>query len=91
MGKCKVYHFPSNSYKTNTRKPIAEDTMTENRLIYSNTGKYQLEVFPDAGHFIHEDQAEKTALVLADFYRRNDRSALVLPPKIGDTLLPKKS
>lgn len=54
-------------------------------------GKYQLEVFPDAGHFIHEDQAEKTALVLADFYRRNDRSALVLPPKIGDMLLPKKS
>lgn len=60
-------------------------------LIYSRAGKYQLEVFPDAGHFIHEDQAEKTALVLADFYRRNDRSALVLPPKIGDMLLPKKS
>ena len=40
-------------------------------------------MFPSAGHFIHEDQAEQTALVVADFYRRNDRSALVLPPKVG--------
>ncbi|MCJ1338806.1 Protein phosphatase methylesterase 1 [Bachmanniomyces sp. S44760] len=50
------------------------------------TGKYQLQVFPEAGHFIQEDQPEKTAMVLADFYRRNDRSALVLPPKVGDLL-----
>lgn len=49
----------------------------------TKTGKYQLQVFPEAGHFVHEDQAEKTAMVLADFYRRNDRSALVLPPKMG--------
>ncbi|KAM7191555.1 Protein phosphatase methylesterase 1 [Naviculisporaceae sp. PSN 640] len=44
-------------------------------------GKYALQVFPEAGHFIHEDLPEKTATVLVDFYRRNDRSALVLPPK----------
>lgn len=50
----------------------------------SNIGKYQLQVFPEAGHFIQEDQPSKTAQVLADFYRRNDRSALVLPPKVGD-------
>ena len=49
-------------------------------------GKYQLAVFPDAGHFVHEDQPAKTAQVVADFYRRNDRSALVLPPKVGDML-----
>lgn len=54
------------------------------------TGKYQLQVFPEAGHFIQEDLPEKTAMVLADFYRRNDRSALVLPPKVGD-LLKKKT
>lgn len=54
------------------------------RLQISYAGKYQLQVFPDAGHFIHEDQAEKTAGVVADFYRRNDRSALVLPPKVGE-------
>lgn len=47
-------------------------------------GKYQLQVFPEAGHFVHEDQPTKTAQILADFYRRNDRSALVLPPKVAD-------
>lgn len=49
-------------------------------------GKYQLQVFPDAGHFIHEDQPAKTAQLIVDFYRRNDGSALVLPPKVGDLL-----
>ncbi|OAA48731.1 Protein phosphatase methylesterase, eukaryotic [Metarhizium rileyi] len=49
-------------------------------------GKYALQVFPEAGHFIHEDIPEQTAISLADFYRRNDRSALVLPPKVSDLL-----
>ncbi|KAM4059811.1 alpha/beta hydrolase family protein [Hirsutella rhossiliensis] len=49
-------------------------------------GKYALQVFPEAGHFIHEDIPEQTAVSLADFYRRNDRSALVLPPKVSDLL-----
>ncbi len=43
-------------------------------------------MFPEAGHFIHEDLPEKTAISLVDFYRRNDRSALVLPPKVSDLL-----
>ncbi|KAK0731691.1 protein phosphatase methylesterase [Lasiosphaeris hirsuta] len=49
-------------------------------------GKYALQVFPEAGHFIHEDLPEKTAISLVDFYRRNDRSALVLPPKVSELL-----
>ncbi|PKS07929.1 hypothetical protein jhhlp_006539 [Lomentospora prolificans] len=49
-------------------------------------GKYALQVFPEAGHFIHEDLPEKTAMMLVDFYRRNDRSQLVLPPKVSDLL-----
>ncbi|KAI6716855.1 carboxylesterase-mitochondrial 37S ribosomal protein YmS2 [Diplocarpon mali] len=49
-------------------------------------GKYALQVFPEAGHFIHEDLPEKTAKVIVDFYKRNDRSALVLPPKVSDML-----
>ncbi|KAI1154866.1 Alpha/Beta hydrolase protein [Nemania diffusa] len=49
-------------------------------------GKYNLQVFPEAGHFIHEDIPEKTAISLVDFYRRNDRTALVLPPKVSDLL-----
>lgn len=58
-------------------------------VFFNVVGKYQLQVFPDAGHFIHEDQAEKTAMVVADFYRRNDRSELVLPPKVGTVPKPK--
>ncbi|KAL2114427.1 hypothetical protein VUR80DRAFT_7115 [Thermomyces stellatus] len=49
-------------------------------------GKYALQVFPEAGHFIHEDLPDKTAMLLVDFYRRNDRSALVLPPKVSELL-----
>ena len=45
-----------------------------------------MQVFPEAGHFIHEDLPEKTAITLVDFHRRNDRSALVLPPKVSDLL-----
>ncbi|KAH6853767.1 Alpha/Beta hydrolase protein [Chaetomium sp. MPI-CAGE-AT-0009] len=49
-------------------------------------GKYALQVFPEAGHFIHEDLPEKTAIALVDFHRRNDRGALVLPPKVSELL-----
>ena len=63
------------------------DRLDKELMIGQMQGKYQLQVFPDAGHFIHEDQAEKTAMILADFYRRNDGNALILPPKVGS--LPK--
>ncbi len=59
------------------------DRLDKELMIGQMQGKYQLQVFPEAGHFVHEDQAEKTARTVADFYRRNDRSALVLPPKVG--------
>lgn len=49
-------------------------------------GKYQLQVFPEAGHFIHEDLPEKTAMAIVDFYKRNDRSAMVMPPKVADMM-----
>ncbi|KAI0172050.1 protein phosphatase methylesterase [Hypoxylon sp. FL1284] len=49
-------------------------------------GKYALQVFPESGHFIQEDLPEKTAVSLVDFHKRNDRSALVLPPKVSDLL-----
>ncbi|KAI0906376.1 protein phosphatase methylesterase 1 [Ustulina deusta] len=49
-------------------------------------GKYNLQVFPEAGHFIHEDLPEKIAISLVDFHRRNDRTALILPPKVSDLL-----
>lgn len=45
-----------------------------------------MQIFPDAGHFVHEDQPAKTAAVLAAFYQRNDRGSLVLPPKVGELI-----
>ena len=51
-----------------------------------DAGKYALQVFPEAGHFIHEDLPDKTAMLLVDFYRRNDRGALVLPPKVSELI-----
>lgn len=47
-------------------------------------GKFQLAIVPEAGHFVHEDQPAKTAMIVADFYRRSDRVGLVLPKKVGE-------
>ncbi|PLN77910.1 protein phosphatase methylesterase [Aspergillus taichungensis] len=60
------------------------DRLDKELMIGQMQGKYQLQVFPEAGHFIQEDQPSKTAQILVDFYKRNDRSALVLPPKVAD-------
>jgi protein phosphatase methylesterase 1 len=60
------------------------DRLDKELMIGQMQGKYQLQVFPDAGHFVHEDQPAKVAGVVADFWRRNDRAALVLPPKVGE-------
>ncbi|RDW67700.1 protein phosphatase methylesterase 1 [Coleophoma cylindrospora] len=62
------------------------DRLDKELMIGQMQGKYALQVFPEAGHFIHEDLPEKTAMVIADFYKRNDRSALILPPKVSDLL-----
>jgi protein phosphatase methylesterase 1 len=62
-------------------------------------GKFQLEVLPDVGHYLHEvsgqgskmmvrtdkqDNPVSLAATLVTFWRRNTR-ILVLPPKIGST------
>jgi hypothetical protein len=39
-------------------------------------GKYQLIVFSDAGHFLHEDSPSKTADALIELWRRNDQEAI---------------
>lgn len=59
------------------------DRLDKELMIGQMQGKYQLQVFPEAGHFVQEDCAEKTATAVADFVKRNDRAALVLPPKVG--------
>ncbi len=78
IGRCKVC-LPSD--------PLAgKSSSTGLTSLLSVAGKYNLQVFTEAGHFIHEDLPEKTAMALVDFHRRNDRSALVLPPKVSELL-----
>ncbi|RHZ66334.1 putative ribosomal protein/carboxylic ester hydrolase (Ppe1) [Aspergillus thermomutatus] len=60
------------------------DRLDKELMIGQMQGKYQLQVLPEAGHFVQEDLPAKTAQILVDFYKRNDRSALVLPPKVAD-------
>lgn len=62
------------------------DRLDKELMIGQMQGRYQLQVFPEAGHFVHEDQPEKTAVVVGEFWRRNDRSALVLPPKVDELI-----
>lgn len=65
---------------------IMTNLLAEDSWAKQGAGKYALHIFPEAGHFVHEDQPENTAMVLVDFYRRNDRTALVLPPKVSELL-----
>ncbi|KAK6342740.1 carboxyl methyl esterase activity protein [Orbilia javanica] len=60
------------------------DRLDKELIIGQMQGKYQLLVLPEVGHFLHEDAPEKTAVALVEFYKRNDRSALVLPKKVWE-------
>ncbi|KAF2753258.1 protein phosphatase methylesteras-like protein 1 [Pseudovirgaria hyperparasitica] len=62
------------------------DRLDRELMIGQMQGKFQLYVFPTAGHFLQEDLPEKTAEAIAEFFRRNDRNTLVLPPKVSDLI-----
>ncbi|KAL6712107.1 Protein phosphatase methylesterase 1 [Coniothyrium glycines] len=62
------------------------DRLDKELMIGQMQGKFQIQVFPAAGHFLQEDLPEKTAEVIVEFVKRNDRSTLVLPPKVSDML-----
>ncbi|CAI6272806.1 unnamed protein product [Periconia digitata] len=62
------------------------DRLDKELMIGQMQGKFQLQVLPAAGHFLHEDLPEKTAEVIVEFIKRNDRSTLILPPKVSDLL-----
>ncbi len=55
-------------------------------MIGQMQGRYALQIFPEAGHFLHEDEPEKTARAVVDLWRRNDREGLVLPMKVDEML-----
>ncbi|OAD05081.1 hypothetical protein MUCCIDRAFT_161785 [Mucor lusitanicus CBS 277.49] len=56
------------------------DRLDKPLIIGQMQGKFQLTIFPDAGHFLQEDTPRKTAVCLVEFWKRNQR--LVLPPKV---------
>ncbi|RCH95761.1 Protein with carboxyl methyl esterase activity [Rhizopus stolonifer] len=56
------------------------DRLDKPLIIGQMQGKFQLHIFPDAGHFLQEDTPFKTATCLVEFWKRNQR--LVLPPKV---------
>lgn len=62
------------------------DRLDRELMIGQMQGKFQLVVLPEAGHFVQEDVPERTAELLVEFFKRNDRSALVLPPKVSDLI-----
>lgn len=62
------------------------DRLDKDLMIGQMQGKFQLVVLPEAGHFVHEDVPAKVAGLIVDFYKRNDRSQLVLPPKVSDLI-----
>ncbi|KPV71635.1 uncharacterized protein RHOBADRAFT_30812 [Rhodotorula graminis WP1] len=50
------------------------DRLDKELLIGQMQGRYQLEVYPDVGHNVHEDAPARTAETLLDFWERNDRT-----------------
>ncbi|KAL1311697.1 hypothetical protein AAFC00_001799 [Neodothiora populina] len=62
------------------------DRLDKELMVGQMQGKFQLTVIPEAGHFIQEDVPEKTAHLMIEFFKRNDRSAMVLPPKVSDLI-----
>lgn len=62
------------------------DRLDRELMIGQMQGKFQLEVIPEAGHFVQEDVPARLASLVVEFYHRNDRSKLVLPPKVSDML-----
>lgn len=62
------------------------DRLDRDLMIGQMQGKFQLVVLPEAGHFVQEDCPEKSAQLVVEFFRRNDRSAMVLPPKVSELI-----
>ncbi|KAH7060619.1 protein phosphatase methylesterase 1 [Macrophomina phaseolina] len=62
------------------------DRLDKELMIGQMQGKFQLQVYPMAGHFLQEDVPDQVAQTVVEFLKRNDRSTLVLPPKVSDLL-----
>ena len=52
-------------------------------MIGQMQGKYQLVVFNDGGHFVHEDCDFKVAITLEEFVKRNDNKLVEIKTNWG--------
>lgn len=59
------------------------DRLDKELMIGQMQGKFQMEVIPDVGHMLHEDDPSRTAEILVDFWRRNERVVIGVK-KVGD-------
>ncbi|WWC64436.1 uncharacterized protein I303_107046 [Kwoniella dejecticola CBS 10117] len=64
-----------------------QERLDKELMVGQMQGKFQLEVMPDTGHYLHEDNPSSLASTIVQFWRRNTR-VLVLPPKIGQPGVP---
>ncbi|WWD19517.1 hypothetical protein CI109_103978 [Kwoniella shandongensis] len=64
-----------------------QERLDKELMVGQMQGKFQLEVMPDVGHYLHEDNPSSLAATIVTFWRRNTR-VLVLPPKIGAVGVP---
>ncbi|KAG9124156.1 Protein with carboxyl methyl esterase activity [Ceratobasidium sp. 392] len=49
------------------------DRLDKTLMIGQMQGKFQMVVVPDAGHMLHEDNPERLAEIIVEFWRRNER------------------
>jgi len=60
------------------------DRLDRELMIGQMQGKFQMAVIPDVGHMLHEDNPEKVAKILVDFWKRNERIILPGIKKVGE-------
>lgn len=75
-------HLDSNFLKAPVAKLLilaGTGRLDKELMIGQMQGKYQLIVFNDSGHYIHEDRPWKVAIALKDFWDRNGKPIPVVP------------
>ncbi|KIM29753.1 hypothetical protein M408DRAFT_304699 [Serendipita vermifera MAFF 305830] len=59
------------------------DRLDKELMIGQMQGKFQMEVVPNVGHMLHEDDPSRIAEILVEFWRRNER-VVVGVKKVGE-------
>ncbi|TDL25836.1 protein phosphatase methylesterase [Rickenella mellea] len=59
------------------------DRLDKELMIGQMQGKFQMNVVPDTGHMLHEDNPDRLADILTEFWRRNERVIIGIK-KVGE-------